>query len=254
MTGVAKNTVAKLLVDAGCACQAFHDKAVRGLKIKRIQCDEQWAFCYSKQKNVPAEHQGEFGYGDVWLWVGIDADTKLVPGWRVDRRDDKAAWEFMRDLAERINSRVQITTDGHSAYVEAVAGTFGIECDYSQLVKMFGKSVEDERRYSPAVCTGCVKRKRWGNPDPDHVSTSYAERLNLTTRMQMRRYTRLTNAFSKKVENLMHAVSLHFVTYNFVRKHQSLGGLTPAQAAGLADRAWTLSDVVGLIESAEQAN
>jgi IS1 family transposase len=250
MTGVAKNTVTKLLVDLGTACSVHMDVTMRDLPCERIQVDEIWAFCYSKQKNVPADKEGEAG--DVWTWVAIDADTKLVPSYRVGSRDLGEAREFMQDLAGRLSHRVQLTTDGHKPYLAAVRGAFKGEIDYAMLVKLYGSdgSARGKSRYSPAICLGAVPQRITGHPDPDHISTSYAERQNLTMRMSMRRFTRLTNAFSKKIENLAAAVSLHFAYYNFCRVHTTLG-TTPAVAAGVADHTWTLAELIGLLESAE---
>jgi IS1 family transposase len=248
MTGAAKNTVVKLLVDLGTACEAYQDRAMRNLPCRRLQCDEIWSFCYAKEKNVAPERQGRFGRGDVWTWTAIDADTKLVPTWYVGRRTADDAADFMADLADRLAHRVQLTTDGHRAYLTAVAGAFGNQIDYAQLVKIYGTDPEAEKRYSPPVCIGADTHVVSGAPNPAHVSTSYAERQNLTMRMGMRRFTRLTNAFSKKVENLAHAVSLHFMYYNFARVHKTLG-TTPAVATGIADHVWTIEEIVGLLDS-----
>ena len=244
LTGASKNTVTKLLVDAGRACAEYQDKALRNLTCKRIQVDEIWSFVYSKQANVPDNKRGEAG--DVWTWTAIDADTKIVPSWLVGPRDSQAAIAFMDDLASRLVSRVQLTSDGHRPYLEAVEGAFGGDVDYAMLVKLYGSAPEGEKRYSPAVCIGARKTRIEGDPDPKHVSTSFAERQNLTMRMQMRRFTRLTNAFSKKVENHAHAVALHFMYYNFVRIHKTLR-VTPAMAAGVTDRLWEIGDVVDLV-------
>lgn len=253
MTGVAKNTVLKLLADLGSACLDFQDATLRDLKVRSLQCDEIWEFCYAKEKNVPAEHKGEFGYGDVWTWTAIDADTKLVPCWYVGARDGRAAYHFIRDLAGRLANRVQLTTDGHTPYLSAIEGAFGSEIDYAMLIKVYGapEPVRDAaRRYSPAECIGTDTRVIQGKPDPAHISTSYVERQNLTMRMSMRRFTRLTNAFSKKLENHMHAISLHFAWYNFARPHKSLGNMTtPAMAAGVSDHVWTAEEIVGLLDS-----
>lgn len=246
MTGVAKNTVVKLLADVGKACAKYQDKAFRNLSCKRIQCDEIWAFCYAKEKNVPAEKRGQFGYGDVWTFTALCADSKLVPSWHIGRRDYENAKVFMGDLASRLNSHVQLTTDGHSMYLSAVEDAFGMDVDFSQLVKLYGAPEESEKRYSPAQCIGAKKLKISGNPDSRAISTSYVERQNLTMRMNMRRFTRLTNAFSKKVENLSHAVALHFMYYNFCRIHRSLR-ITPAMAAGVTDRLWEIEDIIKLI-------
>lgn len=254
MTGVAKNTVVKLLADAGCVCADYHHQHVRNIKAKRIQCDEIWSFVYSKQKNVPDDKRGQFGVGDVWTWVALDADSKLCVSYMLGLRDGGYATEFMQDVAERLANRVQLTTDGHRAYLDAVEETFGGEVEYAQLVKIYGPTKEptNEVRYSPATCTGCHKEEIAGEPDPRHISTSHVERQNLTMRMQMRRFTRLTNAFSKKVENHGHQIALHFFHYNFCRVHQSLR-ITPAMAAGLTDHVWEIEELVGLIEANEQA-
>jgi IS1 family transposase len=247
MTGVARNTVTKLLVDIGLACMKFHDENVRNVRVRRLQCDEIWSYIGAKAKNVSAEKK-EIGWGDVWTWVGIDADTKLVVSYLVGGRGADWAMDFMQDTASRIKGRVQITTDGHKAYLEAVEGAFGMDCDYAQLHKIYGASLENEARYSPAVCIGCDMKTVSGNPDPKHVSTSYVERQNLTMRMGMRRFTRLTNGFSKKIENHAHAVALHFMYCNFVRIHQTLR-VTPAMESGLTNHAWTLDDLVALISN-----
>lgn len=248
MTGVAKNTVVKLLRDIGIVCAEFHEKAVRNVAAKRVECDEIWAFCYAKKKNVPVHLKGQFGYGDVWTWVGIDPDTKLVISWLVGRRDAYCASEFMKDIACRVNSRIQLTTDAFRPYLEAVEGAFGADVDYSQLVKLYGKDQAAEARYSPPTCVGCKRKKIMGKPDSKHISTSIVERQNLNMRMSMRRFTRLTNAFSKKVENLEHAIALYFVHYNFVRIHQTLK-VTPAMEAGVSNRLWSVGDIVDLLEN-----
>ena len=249
MTGVAKNTVAKLLVDLGAACAAYHDEHVRDVRATRIQCDEIWSLCYSKQKNVPAEHQGELGYGDVWTWTALDADSKLILSYMVGLRDAGYATEFMRDIKSRVENRVQLTTDGLKLYAETVEDAFGGDVDYAMLVKMYGpeKNPTNEVRYSPPVCLASRKTPMVGNPDPKHVSTSYVQRQNLTMRMSMRRFTRLTNAFSKKVENLAAAVALHFMHYNYCRLHR-LRRITPAMAAGLSDHVWEASDLLDLLD------
>lgn len=247
MLEVSKATVTKLLVDLGPLCAAYHDEHVRGVASERIQCDEIWAFCHSKQKNVAPEHEGIFGYGDVWTWTAIDADTKLAVSWLVGLRNGACATAFIADVAQRITGRVQLTTDGHRPYLEAIEAAFGSEVDYAQLIKLYGPEQGSEKRYSPAECLGIEKRIIQGNPDAAHVSTSYVERQNLTMRMSMRRFTRLTNAFSKKVENLEAAVALHFLWYNFGRTHQTLK-TTPAIAAGIADRVWTPLDIAGLLD------
>lgn len=249
ITGAAKNTVLKLLADAGAACATFQDGSMRNLPCKRLQADEIWSFVGMKQKNVPEEIKGVFGFGDVYTWTANDADTKLVPCWHVGTRDADSAHDFISDLASRLSNRVQLTTDGHKVYVEAVEAAFGRDIDYAMLVKMYGVvdyGKEAQRRYSPAQCTGSEKKHIMGDPDMAEVSTSYVERQNLTMRMHMRRFTRLTNAFSKKLENHMHAISLHFMYYNFCRIHKTLR-VTPAMEAGISDHVWTLEEVVGLI-------
>jgi IS1 family transposase len=250
MTGVAKNTVTKLLLDLGTVCSDYQDRVMRDLPCERIQCDEIWAFVYAKQKNVPADKKGQYGYGDVWTWVALDADTKLVPTFHIGPRDLRAASHFIADVAKRLRNRVQLTTDGWHPYLLAVKGGFKGEVDYAQLVKLYGTDPQAETRYSPAICIGINSRAVSGDPDPDHISTSYVERQNLTMRMSMRRFTRLTNAFSKKVENLAAAVSLHFFHYNFCRVHKSLG-TTPAVAAGVSDHVWKIDELIGLLEAAE---
>jgi IS1 family transposase len=247
VVGVSINTVTKLLVDAGTACAAYHDKHVRNLKSRRIQCDEIWSFCYAKARNVPEDKRGEAG--DVWTWTSIDADSKLICNWLVGGRDSQYAMEFMDDLRERLASRVQLTTDGHKAYLEAVEGAIGDDIDYAMLVKLYGAIPESAKgRYSPADVLGARKDKVTGNPDPKHVSTSYAERQNLTMRMSMRRFTRLTNGFSKKIDNHCHALALCFMAYNFVRIHKTLK-ITPAMAAGVSSRLWDMADIVALIDN-----
>jgi len=250
MTGVAKNTIVKLLADIGKACERYHDKVMVNLPCKRVQVDEIWSFCRAKQKNVPEDHRGEFGWGDVWTWTALDADTKLVPQWLVGLRDADWANAFISDLAYRLKNRVQLTSDGHKPYLSAVEDAFDGEIDYAMLVKQYGAPAEDigDHRYSPSEVTGCKIEVIEGSPDPKHISTSYAERLNLTTRMQMRRFARLTNAFGKKVENLSYAIALHFTHYNFCRIHQSLR-MTPAMAAGVSDHVWELDELVDLIDS-----
>ena len=248
---VSKNTVAKLLIEAGAACQAYHDTHVRNLDSRRVQCDEIWSFCYSKQKNVASAKAAPADAGDTWTWTAIDADSKLAVSCLVGGRDAGYATEFMNDVAERLANRVQLTTDGHRAYLEAVEGAFGADVDYAQLIKLYGAASEGEKRYSPADCTGIRLNTVTGNPDAAHISTSYVERQNLTMRMSMRRFTRLTNAFSKKVENHAHAVALHFMHYNFCRIHQTLR-VTPAMEAGVTDRLWDISDIVELIEAREE--
>ncbi|MGH7724399.1 MAG: IS1 family transposase [Candidatus Eiseniibacteriota bacterium] len=248
MTGAAKGTVLKLLADVGRACAAYQDKALRQLPCKHIQADEIWSFCYAKAKNVPESKRGEWGYGDVWTWTALCSDCKLVPAWIVGPRDGKAAELFMLDLAGRLANRVQLTTDGHKVYVNAVEEAFGRDIDYAMLVKVYGNDPAAETRYSPAICTAAFSTPINGDPDPAKVSTSHVERQNLTMRMSMRRFTRLTNAFSKKVENLEHAVALHFMFYNFGRIHASLR-VTPAMEAGVSDHVWSLEEIAALADS-----
>ena len=249
MTGVAKNTVTKLLVDLGQACSDYQDEVLRDLPCTNVQADEIWAYCYAKQKNVPEEHRGTFGHGDVWTWTAICADTKLVPSWLVGERTIDDAYVFMQDLKGRLSERVQLTTDGYTPYWTAVGLTFGHdEIDFAQLQKIYSTDTGTSGRYSPAVCTGTKTRIMRGDPDPAKINTSYVERQNLTMRMGMRRFTRLTNGFSKKVENLAHAVALHYMRYNFARVHQTLG-VTPAMAAGVADHKWSLQEIAGLLDS-----
>lgn len=248
MTDVAKGTVLKLLVDLGKACAQYQDEHLRNLPCKSIQCDEIWSFCYAKEKNVPEEYKGKLGFGDVWTWTALCADTKLIPSFLVGERTALYARKFIDDLASRLANRVQLTTDSHKAYLTAVDNAFGIDIDYAMLDKLYATPpTPDVHRYSPANCCGIRKRKIKGNPDMSKVSTSYVERQNLTMRMQMRRYTRLTNAFSKKLENQAHAVALHFMHYNFCRIHQSLR-VTPAMQAGIADHVWSLEELAGLIK------
>ena len=246
ITGAAKNTVVKLLVDVSQACLEFQDGILRNLPCKRLQVDEIWSFCYAKQKNVPVEKQGQFGYGDVWTWVAICADTKLVPSWMVGHRTSEHAEIFFSDLANRLANRVQLTTDGHLSHNGPVEEVWGDDIDFATLIKTYGPE-PDEQRYSPGKCNGAEKHPIQGNPDPDHISTSFVERQNLNMRMSMRRFTRLTNAFSKKVENMEHALALHFMNYNFVRIHQTLK-VTPAMEAEVADTLWTLEDVSALAD------
>lgn len=243
------NTVSKLLVEAGEACLAIHDETVRNVKASRIQCDEIWSFCHAKQKNVATAKAAPEGAGDVWTWTAIDADTKLMVSYFVGDRGGESAMILMDDLRTRLANRVQLTTDGHRAYLEAVEGAFGADVDYAQLVKLYGPTITAPGRYSPAECTGIKKIRREGNPDIAHVSTSHVERMNLWIRMQNRRFTRLTNAFSKKLDNHIHALALYFAFYNFCRIHKTLR-VTPAMAAGITDRLWSLDDIVAKIELA----
>ena len=245
MFGVGKHTVLRLLEDAGCACAAYHHH-VRGLRVRRLQCDEIWAFVGAKRKSVSPEKEAD-GWGDVWTWTAIDADTKLCVSYLVGGRDAGWAFDFMQDCAERIHGRVQITTDGHKAYLEAVEGAFGMEVDYAQLQKIYGAPTDaDQRGYSPAKCIGADMKVVSGDPDPKHVSTSYVERQNLSMRMGMRHFTRLTNGFSKKFENHAHQVAVYFFHCNFCRVHSTLR-VTPAMEAGLTDHIWTLEELCGLL-------
>jgi IS1 family transposase len=249
MADVSFNTVIKLLLDVGDACERYQDERLRNIKARRIQCDEIWSFVYAKAKNVPEEHAGELGYGDTWTWTAIEADSKLLITWAVGRRDGFTASAFIRDLASRLSTRVQLTTDGHKVYLEAVEGAFGNAIDYAMLVKMYegdsGKNAPAQTRYSPAACTGAQKQKITGNPDMAYVSTSYVERHNLTMRMSMRRFTRLTNAFSKKLNNHKAAIAFYAMWYNFARIHQTLR-VTPAMEAGLTDHIWTAAEIAAL--------
>lgn len=246
---VSINTVAKLLVEAGEACLSIHDETVRNVKASRIQCDEIWSFCYAKQKNVADAKAAPAGAGDVWTWTALDSDTKLMVGYFVGDRSAESAMILMDDLRARLANRVQLTTDGYRPYLEAVEGAFGADVDYAQLVKLYGAEggKGPEVRYSPAACTGIRKRRVEGNPDIAHVSTSHVERMNLSIRMQNRRFTRLTNAFSKKLDNHIHALALYFAFYNFCRIHKSLR-VSPAMAAGITDRLWSLDDIVAKID------
>lgn len=243
---VSINTVSKLLVDVGQATSEFQDRKLRNLPCKRVQVDEIWSFVGAKEKNATAEQKAQ-GYGDIWTWTALCADTKLVPSWLVGERDTDAAHAFIGDLAGRLASRVQLTSDGHRPYVEAVEAAFGNDIDYAVLHKIYGHPTGAEKRYSPPTCVGAEKRQVVGNPSEAHVSTSYVERQNLTMRMSIRRFTRLTNAFSKKVENHAHAVALHFMHYNFGRIHKTLR-VTPAMAAGVAEHVWSLAEIAALAD------
>lgn len=253
LTGVSKNTVAKLLVDAGQACSDYQDHALRELTCKRLQLDEIWSFVYPKQKNVPRAKRAPEGAGDIWTWTAIDADTKLIASWLVGDRSGATAKLFVDDLASRLANRVQLTTHGHKPYLEAVEGAFGAGIDYATLIKIYGTPPEGEKRYSPPECIGCERTRIEGNPDPKHVSTSYVERSNLSIRMGTRRLTRLTNAFSKKAENHAHAMAIYFVHYNFVRIHQTLR-VSPAMAAGVSKTLWSLQDIVRVIDQWESGS
>ena len=245
---VSINTVTKLMVEAGEACAAYHDDTVRDIDARKVQCDEIWAFCYAKQKNVARAKAAPRAAGDVWTWTAIDGDSKMILSYEVGDRSGATAIEFMDDLRSRLANRVQLTTDGHKAYLEAVEGAFGSDVDFAQLVKLYGDAPEKEKRYSPATCIGTRKRSIEGDPDPASVSTSYVERQNLTMRMGMRRFTRLTNAFSKKLENHLLMLSLYFVHYNFVRIHKTLR-MTPAMAAGVSETLHDMEWIVGLIDA-----
>jgi IS1 family transposase len=241
---VSINTVTKLLIDLGNAAIAYHDEHVVNIRACRVQFDEIWSFVGAKAKNVTPQKK-QVGWGDTWTWTAIDADSKLFVSYLIGGRDAQWAKEFMLDCAARLRNRVQLTTDGHAAYLEAVEGAFGIDVDYAQLIKLYGETVEGQKRYSPAECLGVKKAKMVGNPDPCCISTSFVERQNLTMRMSMRRFTRLMNAFSKKIENHIYAVALHFLHYNFARIHKTLR-VTPAMAAGISDHVWTLEEIVSL--------
>jgi len=250
ITGVSITTVSKLLVDIGKACQQFHNDTVVNVNSKRIEADEIWSFVYAKDKNVPNSNKSkEQGAGDAWTWVGIDADTKLVVSFFVGNRDANSANEFMHDIAGRLKNRVQLTTDGFKPYLKAVEDAFDNDIDFAQLIKIYGlpEGNSNEKRYSPAKCTATEKKWVSGDPNPLHISTSYIERQNLTMRMSMRRFTRLTNAFSKKIENHCYAIALHFVYYNFCRIHKSLR-VTPAMEAKLTTKPMTIEDIVNLLE------
>lgn len=247
LADVSINTVTKLLVDVGAACAEYQDKTLRNLTCKRIQCDEIWAFTYCKKANLATAKAAPEGAGDVWTWTAIDADTKLIASWMVGDRSGETAKTFIEDLAARLANRVQLTTDGHKPYLQAVEDSFGSNIDYAMLVKLYGESKgsSPERRYSAGECCGTIKGTVSGKPDDKHVSTSFVERQNLTMRMSMRRFTRLTNGFSKKVENHAHAVALHFMYYNFGRIHKTLR-ITPAMAAGVSDHVWSLEEIAAL--------
>jgi IS1 family transposase len=251
MAGVSFNTVSKLLLDLGEACAAFQDASLRDLPCKTIEADEIWSFVYAKQKNVPEELRDQFGVGNVWTWTALCADTKLIVSWYVGERNADDCEAFLQDLKSRLASRIQLTTDGHQAYTAPVGVTFRNNIDWAQLHKTYAADPSGERRYSPAVCTGVKTKVLKGSPDPARISTSYVERQNLTMRMSMRRFTRLTNAFSKKLDNHMAAIALHFLHYNFARPHRTLASpypRTPAMAAGIADHVWTLREIAELVD------
>lgn len=251
LADVSFNTVLKLFADAGRACADYQDRTLRKLPCKRLQLDEIWSFTAAKQKNVASMKKPVDGAGDTWTWMAIDADTKLVPSWHIGARDGAIAELFVRDLASRLVNRVQVTTDGHRPYLQAIEDAFGAEVDYAVLQKIYGPSPEGQRRYSPAECIGIEKRVIEGNPDPQHISTSYIERQNLTLRMSARRFTRLTNAFSKKLENHALSVALHYMHYNFCRIHKTLR-ITPAMAAGVSDHVWEIGEIVDVLEQWER--
>jgi IS1 family transposase len=251
MTGVCQEAILKLLRDLGAACAAHHDTAVRGIRAKRIQSDEVWSFCYAKDKHATDE-QKAIGAGSVWTWTALDADSKLIISYLCGGRDANWAKSFMKDVAARLTTRVQLTTDGHKAYLEAVEGAFGADVDYALLIKLYGNPSHPDTRYSPGVCIGTESCVIAGNPDPKHISTSYVERQNLTMRMSIRRFTRLTNAFSKKFENHCHAVAIYFAYYNFCRIHQTLR-VTPAMEAGLTDHVWTVRELLNVTAPMAQA-
>jgi IS1 family transposase len=251
MAGVSFNTVSKLLLDIGEVAAAYQDEHLRDLDCKVIEADEIWSFVAHKERNKPDELKGTFGTGDVWTWTALDADSKLIVSWFVGERQFEDAAAFMRDLRSRLRNRIQLTTDGHRAYPNAVGMAFKRNIDFAQLVKQYASPREGQARYSPAVCTGARVRVDRGHPDPDRISTSYVERQNLTMRMSMRRFTRLTNAFSKKLDSHMAAIALHFLHYNFARPHKTLANpypRTPAMAAGIADHIWTLREIAELID------
>jgi IS1 family transposase len=249
MLGFSTNTITKLLVEMGDACRAYHDEHVKGVAAKRVQCDEIWSFVGAKMANVTDDQVAQ-GWGDAWTWTALDADSKLVISYLVGQRGAAWAKVFMEDVASRLTSRIQLTTDGHRAYAEAVEGAFGMDVDYAMLIKLYGSDTALDRRYSTGQCIGTQTAVLAGSPDPNHISTSYVERLNLTTRMQIRRFTRLTNAFSKKLENHEAAIALHFMHYNFVRIHKTLR-VTPAMEAGLAHTPWTVDDLVAILPKPE---
>jgi IS1 family transposase len=254
MTGVSKPTILKLLADLGTACAKYQDENIRNLKSRRVQMDEIWSFCFAKEKNLPEKLQGKFGFGTVWTWTAIDADSKLMVSWLVGDRSADTATIFVKDLAARLASRIQLTSDGYKPYLVAVADAFdGVPIDYAMLTKIYNDppTQGNEKRYSPAVCCGARKDSIKGNPDEKHISTSYAERMNLQIRMGMRRFTRLTNAHSKKIENHQHALALYFMFYNFARIHSTLR-ITPAMEAGIADHVWSIEEIVMLLDWAEK--
>src|SRR6266568_5898741 len=252
ITGVAKNTIAKLIVEVGYAAAAYENRVLCNLKCKRIQCDEIWSFVYAKERNVTPEISAKRTAGDIWTWMALDADSKLVVSWMIGDRSATTAKNFIDDLAGRLANRIQLTTDGYRVYVDAVEGAFGAAIDYAMLVKIYA-STQEETRYSPAECIGCETKRIMGNPDPKHISTSYSERQNLNLRMQLRRFTRLTNAFSKKVENHAAAFAIYSMYHNFVRVHQTLR-VTPAMEAGVTDHLWTIEEMLAILDANEKKN
>lgn len=255
MTGISKPTILKLLADLGTACSKYQDETLRNLPCNRVQCDEIWSFCFAKEKNLPKELRGKFGFGSVWTWTAIDADSKLMVAWLVGDRSADTATVFIKDLASRLANRVQLTTDGYKPYLIAVAEGFdGIPLDYAMLTKLYSDPPMEghEKRYSPGICCGARKDDIRGNPDPKHISTSYSERMNLSIRMGMRRFTRLTNAHSKKIENHKHALALYFMYYNFARIHSTLR-VTPAMEAGVSGHVWSIEEIVALVEAEKKA-
>lgn len=252
LSGVAFNTVLKFVADIGQACTDFQDRTLRNLTCKRVQADEIWAFCYAKDKNLPDHMRNKPGVGSVWTWVALDGDTKLAVSWLIGDRNGATANVFMQDVASRLATRVQLTTDGHKAYLEAVESAFGTQIDYAMLEKVYGQTTDGQHRYSQPECIGCKRHVIVGTPEPSQINTSFVERSNLTMRMSMRRFTRLTNGFSKKVENHAHSVALHFMWYNFGRVHKTLR-VTPAMEVGISDRVWSYADVAGLLEAMEDA-
>jgi IS1 family transposase len=251
MTGVSKNAIQRLMAVLGPACEEYQSRTLRNLPCKRVQCDEIWSFCYAKQKNVPSDKQGQFGYGDVWTWTALCADTKLICSWKIGTRGASTAYSLMHDLADRLKYRIQLTTDGHRVYADAVESAFGSQIDYAMLVKIYGADRAGEARYSPASYMSCRTIPMSGEPKAKDISTSFVERQNLTMRMQVRRFTRLTNAFSKKIENHAYAIALHFFHYNFIRVHQTLR-VTPAMEAGITDHIWTIEELVSLMSVSQQ--
>ena len=250
MTGVSKKTVMRLLVEVGVVCADYQNRVLRNLTSRRLQVDEMWGFNYCKARNVTPKIATKHPMaGDVWLWVALDADTKLVPAWRVGDRNLATAYDFMRDLADRLTNQVQLTTDGHRPYLEAVESAFGVDIDYAMLIKIYG-SDQTEKRYSPAKCLGCDARTITGQPNPKHINTSFIERQNWSVRTAMRRYTRLSNGFSRKIENHCAAVALNYFAYNFIKIHRTVR-MSPAMAAGVTDRLWEVSDLVALLETSE---